>query len=208
MLKQNNSKTDIKEPGKSQEGKKDDFIFRQGKLEITFKSLDMSKWQCPFCKEVVTKLGQHINNKRCPIVELNLDKTEFTSQLGSFREGYRLDMSRKRKQRSRANQLIQKGPEIMKAEINQQKQKSRVKLVKEKGLEVIKAEINEQKQISRMKLIKEKGSEVIKAEMNEQKQKNRVKLKGERDPEVLKAQISHYNKKSRKGPSSNQSTSE
>ena len=30
-------------------------------------------------------------------------------------------MNRKRKQRSRANQLIQKGPEVMKAKMNQQK---------------------------------------------------------------------------------------
>ena len=94
-LKQSIPKTNTKEPENSQEGKRDDFIFRQGKLEITFKSLDMNKWQCSFCKQVITKLGQHISNKSCPIVELKLDKAEFTSQLGSFREGYRLDMTRK-----------------------------------------------------------------------------------------------------------------
>ena len=123
LLKQSISKTNTKEPENSLEENRDDFIFRQGKLEIAFKSLGMSKWQCPFCQQVITKLGQHINNKSCPIAEFKLDKTEFASQLGSFREGYRLDMSRKRKQRSRANQLIQKGPEVIKAEINQQKQK-------------------------------------------------------------------------------------
>ena len=88
MLKQSISETNTKEPENSQEGKRDDFIFRQGKLEITFKSLDMSKWQCPFCEQVITKLGQHINNKICPIKEMKLDKTEFNSQLASFREGY------------------------------------------------------------------------------------------------------------------------
>ena len=86
-LKQSISKTNPKEPENAQEGNRDDFIFRQGKLEITFKSLDMSKWQCPFCKQVITKLGQHINNKSCPIIEIKLDRTEFTPQLGSFREG-------------------------------------------------------------------------------------------------------------------------
>ena len=73
---------------------------------------------------MITKIDQHINNKSCPIIEIKLDKTEFTSQLGSFREGYRLHMSRKRKQRSRANQMIQKGPEVMKAEMNQKNKRA------------------------------------------------------------------------------------
>ena len=77
LLKRSISKTNSKEPENSQEENRDDFIFRQGKLEIAFKSLGMSKWQCPFCQQVITKLGQHINNKSCPIAEFKLDKTEY-----------------------------------------------------------------------------------------------------------------------------------
>ena len=87
LLKQIISDTNIKEPANSQEGKRDDFIFRHGKLEITFKSLDMSKWQCPFCKQVITKLGRHVNNKSCPIVDIKLDKNRIHQSTWFFQRG-------------------------------------------------------------------------------------------------------------------------
>ena len=220
-LGQSASQINIREPIKYQEGKKDDFIFRQGQLNITFKNLGMSKWQCPFCKREIQKIGQHLNNNSCPIIEMKLDKTELISQLGSFREGYRLDMSRKRKQRSRAKLKAERDPEVLRTQRSQhnemsrnklkeekgyeyiktqrkeQKQKSRVKLTKEKGVEVIKAEMNKQKQKSRVKLTMEKGSEVIKAEMNEQKEKSRIKLEKEKGSKVIKAQTNEQKQKSR-----------
>ena len=96
--------------------KSDDFIFKQGKLTLTFKSLDIQKWECPFCRQVITRIGQHTNNKNCPISQIGLDNKEFKSHLDSFKDGYRLQMSRKRKQKSRANLIEEKGPEVIRAE--------------------------------------------------------------------------------------------
>ena len=169
--------------------KSDKFIFKQGKLEITFKSLDIQKWECPFCRLVFARIGQHIKAKNCPISHIKIDKVEFKTQFDLFNEGYRLEMNRKRKEKSRAKLHIERDPEIIKAQSNRYKQKLRDKI----GPEVFKAHINKYKQKSRIKLKKEKGPEIIKAQLNEYKQKLREK----KGPGVFKALINKYKQKSR-----------
>ena len=146
------------------ESKSEDLIFILGDRRIIFKSPEMGKLQCPFCNQLFTTIGKHINNQKCKISKLKLDSKELLSQLNSFKEGFRLEMSKRRKQRSMAKLLAEKGPEVIKAEKKIINLKSRAKLREEKGPEVIKAEIKKVKQKSKAKLKEEKGPEVIKAE--------------------------------------------
>ena len=153
-----------------QDEKSEDFIFIQKDKTVTFPTSETGKLQCPFCRELFTSISKHINSHKCVIHQLHIDKKEFIDQLDSFREGYRLEMSRKRHRKSRAKLREEKGPAVIKAEQNRNRQKNRVKLREEKGPEVIKAEQNRVKQHSRANIREEKGSEVIKAEQNKQKQ--------------------------------------
>ena len=160
----------------SQEQKTEDFIFIQNDKKVTFRVLEAGKFQCPFCSQVFISIVKHLNNQNCNIYQLHIDTTEFKAQLDLFREGFRLDMSRKRKQKSRAKLLQEKGPEVVNLEHSRQAQKSRAKLLEEKGPEVIKVEQLRQKQKSRAKLLEEKGPGVIKVEQRRQIQKSRANL--------------------------------
>ena len=126
------SRTSQQEQGNCDKKKYDDFLFTQGKITITFKSLENGKWECPYCQQGITKIGQHINNKDCPITQLHIDKTELKSQLDDFMAGYRLDMSRKRKQRSRAKLKEERGIEVIKKEKEEQNKRNRAKLIEKK----------------------------------------------------------------------------
>jgi hypothetical protein len=181
----------------SQDQKTENFIFMHNNKTVTFKVLEEGKLQCPFCSQFFIRIVTHINNQNCTIYQLHIDLTEFKSQLDSFREGYTLDMSRKRKQKSRAKLREEKGPEILKAEQNKQSKKSRAKILEEKGPEVIKVEQKKQKQEYRTKLRNEKGPEVIKAGQNKHTQKSRAKILEERGPEVIKVEQNRQIQKSR-----------
>ena len=98
------------------EHKSEEFIFIQGTKRIIFKSPEMGKLQCPFCNQLFTTNGKHIKNQNCKIGKLNLDSKKLMSQLNSFKKGFRLEMSKRRKQRSMAKLLAEKGPEVIKAE--------------------------------------------------------------------------------------------
>ena len=93
-----------------------------------------------------------------------LIKKQFESQLQSFKDGYRLEVNRRKKQKSRAKLLEEKGPELIKEEMKDQKSRSRKNLRDEKGPEIIKAEVKEQKARSRKNLRDQKGPEFIKKE--------------------------------------------
>ena len=124
------------------------------------------RFTCPFCNQELMSIGKQINNKGCQINKLSIDKKQFEDQLASFKEGFRLEMNRRRKQKSRAKQLAEKGPEIIKAEMNKQKIGSRRNLRDQKGPEIIKAEMNKQKINNRKKLIVERGPVHIKIQEN------------------------------------------
>ena len=183
------SRTRQQEQGKCEEKVKDDFIITQGKLTITFKGLEKGKWECPYCQQTITKIRLHINNKDCPITQLHIDKTELIRQFDDFMAGYRRDMSRKRKQRSRAKLKEERGIEAIKKENEEQNKRNRAKLIKEKGPKIMRQEMRDQKQKSRAKLLKEKGPEVIKKEIKVQKDMSRAKLLEEKGPEVIKKEM-------------------
>ena len=70
----------------------DDFIFMQNRNKVIFHSLKDNKFQCPFCNESFSRLVGHASSNKCNISKLNIDIKEFTTQLNSFKEGFRLEM--------------------------------------------------------------------------------------------------------------------
>ena len=81
----------------------------------------MGKTECPVCRLPFPNILKHITSKNCGIYQAKININEFKNQLDSYKEGYRLEMSRNRKQKSRAKLREKKGPEIIKAEQNEQK---------------------------------------------------------------------------------------
>ena len=63
---------------------------------------------------------------------------EFTNQLKSFKEGFRLEVGRRRQQKSRKKLIEAKGSEKINYDENTRKKKSRAKLIAEKGKEAMK----------------------------------------------------------------------
>ena len=100
----------------------------------------MGKVECPFCRLIFPNIVKHLMSKNCGITQKERNMNEVKNQLDSFKEGYRLEISRTRKQKSRAKLREEKEPEIVKSEHNEQNRKSRVILETEKGPEIVKAE--------------------------------------------------------------------
>ena len=94
----------------------DDFIVMHNGDKVIFHSLKDKQLQCPFCKESFSRLVSHASSKKCNISKLNIDIKEFASQLNSFKEGFRLEMGRKRKQKSTIKLKVEKGIEVIKKE--------------------------------------------------------------------------------------------
>ena len=104
--------------------KTDDFIYMNNGEQIIFPSLDNEKLQCPFCRESFLQIVRHIASKKCNISKSNIDITEFKSQLNSFRDGFRIEMGRKIKQKNRVKLREEKGSEVIKAKHNKHRKKS------------------------------------------------------------------------------------
>ena len=116
----------------------DDYIYIHKGEQILFKGLENEKLQCPFCCSAFQRILSHIASKKCNISSLEIDTVEFTSQLKSYREGFRIEVGRRQKQKSRAKLLIERGHEAIREDQNKWKQKSQAFLVTERGKEAIK----------------------------------------------------------------------
>ena len=92
---------------------------------------------------------------------------ELKSHLDSFKEGYRLELGRKQRQRSRIKEQQEKGKDQVMKERNQSKLRSRAKLVAERGSSQIRKEENLRKAKSRKKLLVERGPAQIRREGQE-----------------------------------------
>ena len=79
---------------------------------------------CPDCKKMFTSIIKHIQSPSCPISDFKINLTEFKSQYESFKEGFRLEMGRKRKQRSRLYEIEKKGL----AQVRKESSKSTMKI--------------------------------------------------------------------------------
>ena len=115
------------------EDKKDDFVYLHNGKRIIFRILEDRKFQCPHCDKLFTSIVKHTGNKNCKISQSNIDLKEFTSQFDSFREGYRLELGRRKNMRKRNKLIAEKGVEQIRKEENERKLKSRDKLIVEKG---------------------------------------------------------------------------
>ena len=168
---------------------KDDFIFMHNGEQLTFPKLDNNKLQCPFCNENFSRIASHVTSRQCNISKSIRDLKEFTSQLDSYKEGFRLEMARKRKQRSHAKLIEERGKDTVKKDQNERKMRSQAKLKEEKGKDTIKKEQNERKMKSQANIIEEKGKDTVKKEQNEKKIKSRVrKIMEEGEDSVKKEQ--------------------
>ena len=176
----------------------DDFIYMNNGEQVTFHNLESGKFQCPFCGESFLQIGRHVTSKKCNIHKTNIDTTEFTCQFNSFKDGFRLELKRKRNQKSRVKLKEEKGSKVVKEEQNKYKVKSRDKIRAEKGPEEVKKSNIEQKLKSQAKLTKEKGSEAIKEEQNRRKVKSRDKIRVEKGPEEVKKTDNERKLRSRK----------
>ena len=112
--------------------------------------------------------------QKCHILHSPIDLKKFRSQHDAFKEKYRLEKGRKRKQKSRIRLIEKRGSE--QAQENMWKSKSRAKLVKERGTKITQAQQNKWESKSRTKLIKEKGANTVQAQENKRKFKSRNSL--------------------------------
>ena len=205
---------------KEEEGKSNDFTYIQMEMKICFRTIE-GKFECPFCKNLFTRIVTHIKCNNCKIHEKNIEMNEFKAQIDSFKKGYRLESGRNRvkrcreklasekdssqikkaqndqKSKSRQKLRIEKDPQLMKKQQNDWKTKSRDKLIAEKGLLVAKKKQDEWRTKSRNKIIIERGPAVIKKGQNDRKTKSRNKLIVEKGPVLIKKEQTEWKSKSR-----------
>ena len=91
-----------------EEEKKEEFIFVQNGMTLIFKRVQLGRFECPICNQEQSSIGNHIKKPGCKIQNLQIDRIQFDRQLESFKEGFRLQMNRRRKQKSRAKLLEEK----------------------------------------------------------------------------------------------------
>ena len=103
-----------------------------------------------------------MSGQQCTISESSIDAEEFASQLNAFKEGFRLEMGKRRKQKSRAKLLDERGKEAIKKDQNERKSKSDAKIKEEKGIETFKTETNYRKAKSRAEIKEKRGEEALK----------------------------------------------
>ena len=89
------------------------FIYSYNGVQITFPKLHDEKFQCPFCKKNFSRIMSHVNSQQCTISKSNIAIEEFGIQLSAFKEGFRLEMGRKRKQKSRMKLIMERGKDTI-----------------------------------------------------------------------------------------------
>ena len=114
----------------------------------------------------------HINRKSCLISTSISNHSEFKNQYDSFKEGFRLEMGRKRKQKSRSNQIEKKGLEQVRKESNKNTLTSRFNQIEKKGLEQVRKESNKNTLTSRSNQIQKKGLKQVRKEETKRKEES------------------------------------
>ena len=152
----------------------DDFVYINDGQTVVFYSVDAEKLRCPACGKSFQRLISHITSKYCNILKMNIDINELTNQMKAYKEGFRVEQSRKRKRKSREKLREEKGENITKAEQNNLKRKSQAKLMDERGQEAVKKDQNKHKMKSQANLREMKGSQ----EMKEIHNKHQMKKSG------------------------------
>ena len=117
---------------KQENTKKEDFVYMNNGQTVVFQSIETDKLKCPTCGKSFQRLMNHISSKSCIINQRINDINELSNQLKAFKEGFRLEKSRKWKQNLRSKERDKKGEELYRAEQNNAKKKSRAKLKEER----------------------------------------------------------------------------
>ena len=105
--------------------KKDDFVYLNKGQNLVFQSKETDKLQCPVCGKSFQRLMNHITSKSCNINKMDIDINELITQLKAFKEGFRLEKSRKWKQKWRGKVIEEKGEEMYRTEQNNLRRKNR-----------------------------------------------------------------------------------
>ena len=108
-----------------------------------------------------------MSSKQCSISESNIDIEEFESQLSSFKEGFRLEMGKRKKQKGQAKLILERGKDAIKNDQNKWKSRSEARIKETRGEETFKKNQNERKAISGAKIKQERGEETVKKDQNE-----------------------------------------
>ena len=179
------------------EDNNDDFIYINNEKEILFKTFNNGKIECPYCENLFISIVKHVSTRSCKISQLQIERKEFQSQYDTYKEGYRLELNRKRLQKSRDKLLKERGPEHIKKQQNEWKCNSRKKLLKQRGHAQLRKEQTDGESKSRAKILEERGPEQIKKQQNKWKIKSRDKLLEERGPEQIRNKQKDWESKSR-----------
>ena len=100
MKQDSNSEGSFNEDNSKTEETQGDFIYIHKGEPIIFQTLENEKLQCPFCHVVFQRIVNHIASKKCNISTIKIETKAFTSQLKSYREGFRLEVGRREKLKS------------------------------------------------------------------------------------------------------------
>ena len=152
----------------------DNFIYSYKGVQIIFSKNEEAKFQCPFCNRLFSRILSHVSNQQCSISQSNIDIEEFESQLSAFKEGFRLEMGRRRKQKSQAKLILERGKDTMMKNQNNRKTKSDAKMKETRGEETFKRDQNERKTKSRAEIKQERGEKTVKKDQNERKAKSKA----------------------------------
>ena len=124
-----NNRLDIKDNKPCQESDQESgalqesFIYSYNGVQITFLQLHDKNFQCPFCKKNFARIISHLSRKQCTISDSNINTKEFGNQLSAFKEGFRLEMGRKRKQKSMMKLKLERRIDTIKRNPNERKVK-------------------------------------------------------------------------------------
>ena len=171
--KDNDKKSSNKEQGIQQN---DDFTYIQDRKIKCFQTFNNGKIMCPDCNNIFISIIKHLQNPSCQISQFKIDSKEFKSQYESFKEGYRLEMARKRKIKSRLKLKEEKGLEEVRKADNDNKAKSRSNLIEKMGLEKVRKVERDSKAKSRVNQQNKKGIEEVREADNDNKAKSRANL--------------------------------
>ena len=176
----------------------DNFVYSYEGVQIIFPQIEETKFQCPFCNRCFSRIMSHVSSQQCTISESMIDTAEFASQFNAFKEGFRLEMGKRRKQKSRAKLIDERGKEAIKKDENERKSKRRAEIKEKRGEDAVKKDQNRIKSSSDAKIKEEKGIETFKKVANDRKMKSRNKMRVEKGPIRIRKEQNAFECLSRK----------
>ena len=120
-----------------EQSENDRFIFIQNGDQYVFLE-EEGKFKCPMCNISFSRIVSHVNSTKCEIQRNIIDIQEFTNQLNSYKEGFRLASKRKRQAKSNMKLRQERGSQEVKAAHAKNQATNDKKLRLEKGSQEVK----------------------------------------------------------------------